>query len=32
MYIENFLAQQEQDILDEIVDARDDMKKLVETL
>lgn len=32
LYIENFLAQQEQEILDEIVWARDNMKNLVETL
>lgn len=32
MYIENCLSQQEKEIMDEIVWARDDMKKLVETL
>jgi hypothetical protein len=32
LYIENFLAQQEQEMVNEIVGARDSMKNLVETL
>ena len=32
LYIEHFLAQQEQEVSDEIVDVRDTMKNLVETL